>query len=311
MALHASLPDALQEFIPAAERAPKAFAEAWRYTPMAGVELPALPHSRQQHVIKADTTLHLDVTSGATHQFDVHGGATLTLIETMPAGAPALIQEYIHIAAGARVNHVRSTHIDEDDVAVVQTHTTVAEGAAYHFYTATSGARRLRQRVQVDLVGAGASATVAAAYALAGKAHHDFAVLMNHLAPNTNSRQHIKGVVRDTARGAFQGKIHVAQAAQETEAFQLHKALLLGERAEVNAKPELEIFADRVKCSHGNAIGALDPMALFYLQARGLDLANARHLLTQAFLDETLEDAPAERDQLALYLHNLLGVSDA
>lgn len=310
MTLTATIPAAIQDFIPVVERTPKAFAEAWRYTPMAGVALvPAAPQ-QTTHSISADTILQLDTTGAANTTINVAAGVTLTLIENVQPGQ-TLAQCTLLLGAGAVVNHIRQTHSAADDVALLQTQAALAEKAEYHFYALTTGAKRMRQRVQVDLQGSGASATIACAYLLAGAAHHDLTVALNHLAPNTTSRQHVKGVVRDTARGAFQGKIHVAKDAQDIEAYQLHKALLLGARAEVDAKPELEIYADRVKCSHGNAIGALDDAALFYLKARGIDDANARRLLTQAFLADTLDYAPAsQRDMLAAKLMGLLGVDN-
>lgn len=304
-----AIPAALQEFIPESERAPAAFTETWRYTPVAGLTLvPAVPQPRQHHVIKEMQTIRLSLQGAVTHQFDVHSGACLTLLDDVPASAETLLaQHYIHVAAGARVQHVREAQCAANQVAVLQTHVQVAAGGDYQFYALTTGAQRLRQRVQVDLQGAGAQASVAAAYVLQQQAHHDFAVLMNHLAPACTSQQRVKGVVAQQARGAFQGKIHVAQVAQDTAAYQLHQALLLGTRAAVDAKPELEIYADRVKCSHGNAVGALDAQALFYLRARGLSAEAARALLMQAFLADTLDYAPeAMRDVLGARLQQLL-----
>lgn len=310
MTLTATIPAAIQDFIPVAERTPKAFAEAWRYTPMAGVQLVAAQPQSTTHNITADATLQLDTAGAANITINVAANTTLTLLETVAHGQ-TLAQCTLLLGAGAVVNHIRQTHSGADDVALLQTQAALAEKAEYHFYALTTGAKRLRQRVQVDLQGQGASATVACAYWLGNSAHHDLTIALNHLAAGTTSRQHVKGVVRDTARGAFQGKIHVAIDAQDIEAYQLHKALLLGERAEVDAKPELEIFADRVKCSHGNAIGALDDKALFYLKARGIDDASARQLLTQAFLADTLDFAPAsQRDMLEAKLLQLLEVRD-
>lgn len=309
MALTATIPTALQGFIPESENTPKAFAEAWRYTPMAGVTVAIAQPVQQQHVITADQTVELKLSGAVTHEFAVQAGVTLTLIETVQPGQ-TLAQHNISIMRGGRVNHVRVTECDADDIAVLQTQVQLAGEAEYHFYTLTTGAKRLRQRVQVDLQRAGAKATLAGAYSLVDARHHDLSIVVNHEAPNCISRQHVKGAVRDTARGAFQGKIHVSQPAQETEAYQLHKAMLLGARAEVDAKPELEIYADRVKCSHGNAIGALDDDALFYLQARGIGEDEARQLLTQAFLADTLEYAPAAKEMLEARLIALLETRD-
>jgi Fe-S cluster assembly protein SufD len=102
--------------------------------------------------------------------------------------------------------------------------------------------------------------------------------------------QLVKGAARPGGRGVFQGKIVVAEGAQKTDARQTHRALLLGDGAEIDAKPELEIYADDVQCAHGNTIGALDETALFYLRSRGLPLAQARALLIEAFLLEAIPD---------------------
>src|SRR5690606_38351066 len=101
--------------------------------------------------------------------------------------------------------------------------------------------------------------------------------------------QHFKGVIDDQARAIFQGKIHVHRPAQKTDGYQSHHALLLSDQAEVSAKPELEIYADDVKCSHGATAGMLDTSALFYLQSRGIPEAEARALLILSFLSQTLE----------------------
>ena len=118
---------------------------------------------------------------------------------------------------------------------------------------------------------------------------------IEHLAANTFSRQLVKGVVGGDAKGVFQGKIHIAEGAVKTEGFQLHKALLLSDTAEVDVKPELEIFADDVKCSHGAASGELDEEQLFYMRSRGIGLQEARQILIDAYLDEVMTKVGSEK----------------
>ena len=113
--------------------------------------------------------------------------------------------------------------------------------------------------------------------------------MVRHGGLNGVTSQLTKGVVRDTARGVFQGKIVVERGADGTDARMGHHALILGERAEVDAKPELEIYADDVQCAHGNTVGNLDESALFYMQQRGIPADEARALLTQAFLIEVVD----------------------
>ena len=111
---------------------------------------------------------------------------------------------------------------------------------------------------------------------------------IEHLSPETYSSQLIKGVVGGEAKGVFQGKIYIAQDAQKTEGRQLHKALLLSDTAEVDVKPELEIFADDVKCSHGAACGELDQEQLFYMRSRGIGEKDAKQMLINAYFTDVM-----------------------
>ncbi len=117
----------------------------------------------------------------------------------------------------------------------------------------------------------------------------DSFIRVHHEAPGCHSDQFYKGVVRDRAHAVFAGRIMVYRDAQKTNAYQANSNLLLSDEAEVDTKPELEIFADDVKCSHGATVGALDPQGLFYLRARGLPKPVAESLLTYAFAGEVLE----------------------
>lgn len=109
-----------------------------------------------------------------------------------------------------------------------------------------------------------------------------------HLAEHTNSHQLVKGVADGSAKAVFQGKIHIAPNAKQCEGYQQHKALLLSDEAEIDAKPELEIFADDVQCAHGNTCGDLDAEQLFYMQARGINMAEARQILIKAHINEVI-----------------------
>ena len=122
------------------------------------------------------------------------------------------------------------------------------------------------------------------AYLLSGKRHTDMTSYIDLAAPNCVIRQAVKGVASDKARGVFQGKFHVRRPAQKTDAEMRHDALMLSDTAQIRAKPELEIYADDVECAHGNTLGALDEDALFYMRQRGISLAQAKALLTEAFV---------------------------
>lgn len=145
-----------------------------------------------------------------------------------------------------------------------------------------------RHESYINLLQEGACAEVDGAYRLNESGVSDITTNIRHLAPHTTSNQLIKGVVAGKAKGVFQGQIHIAPDAQQTEGHQLHRALLLSDEGEVDCKPELEIFADDVKCSHGATCGDLDKEQLFYMQSRGICLEDARKILIEAYLQEVL-----------------------
>ena len=124
--------------------------------------------------------------------------------------------------------------------------------------------------------------------------HQEIKSRINHLAPNCKSFQKIKNVLENDSVGIYQGKIYVKDVAQKTDAYQLSKALILDDLAEFNAKPELEIYADDVKCSHGSSSGSIDLDAIHYLMTRGIELSNAKKLLINGFLNEIFENIPEQ-----------------
>jgi Fe-S cluster assembly protein SufD len=119
--------------------------------------------------------------------------------------------------------------------------------------------------------------------------HADTTTALDHAAPDCASRQTYKSVLQGKSRGVFQGRIHVHQVAQRTDGYQMNQALLLSPEADIDSKPQLEIYADDVKCSHGATVGALDAEQLFYLRARGIPEAQARQLLIEAFLQDAVD----------------------
>ena len=124
--------------------------------------------------------------------------------------------------------------------------------------------------------------------------HQEIKTQINHLAPNCKSYQKIKNVLDNNSIGVYQGKIFVKDVAQKTNAYQLSKALILDDQAEFNAKPELEIYADDVKCSHGSTSGSIDEDAIHYLMTRGIELPTAKKLLIYGFINEIFENFPEE-----------------
>lgn len=153
----------------------------------------------------------------------------------------------------------------------------------------TNGGQTVRNDYRVDLLGENCEATLNGLWMLEGKREAHANVLIDHHAPNCRSMQLFKGVLNDVSRSSFEGKIYVRQAAQKTEAFQLNKNLLLGQRCHADSKPNLEIFADDVKASHGATIGQLDDEQLFYMTARGIPPRNAKGMLVHGFYQDVLE----------------------
>ena len=152
----------------------------------------------------------------------------------------------------------------------------------------TLGGALVRNDIGVVLDGEGAECTLNGLYLAGGKQHIDNHTTIDHASPHCASHELYKGILDGDGRAVFNGKIIVRLDAQKTDAKQSNKALLLSERAQVNTKPQLEIFADDVKCNHGATVGQFDEDALFYLRARGLGREEARRILIQAFATDVL-----------------------
>jgi Fe-S cluster assembly protein SufD len=166
--------------------------------------------------------------------------------------------------------------------------------AYFDQFALTTGAALSRHAVTVSLTAPEAQARLHGVYLLREAQHGDTTTLIHHQAPQTTSNEHYRGVLDGRARGVFQGKIIVAPHAQKTDGRQMSRVLLLSDQAEANNKPELEIYADDVQCSHGATIGQLDDTALFYLRSRGIPQAQARALLIEAFITEVIESISTE-----------------
>jgi Fe-S cluster assembly protein SufD len=222
--------------------------------------------------------------------------AELTLIEIDDGAAGeqsfASTVTAINLEPGARLRHLRVTASEAASLVVRSHSVEVTRDAEYRGIILSSGAALARQQSTARLTGTGAAYSLACAYAVGQDQHTDFAIEVVHEAPHTTSRILAKGVASANGHGVVQGRAVVKSAAQKTDSHQLSRALLLSPHAEIDQKPELEIFADDVKCGHGAAIGALDPNQLFYLRARGIPESEARKLLIGAFLGEVTERLP-------------------
>ena len=223
---------------------------------------------------------------------EVGAGGRLTLLESYEGeGADYLAHASLNLtlAEGASLERIVLARDDAEGVRISQARVLLAPGARFAQTTIATGARRQRLETRVAHPGGGASVRMDGLYALDGQRHCDITTEVIHALPDGTTQQLTKGVVRDRARAVFQGRIVVAHGADRTDARMGHHALISGDRAEVNAKPELEIFADDVACAHGNTVGRLDEDALFYARQRGMPEAVARAMLTEAFLGEVVD----------------------
>ncbi len=218
-------------------------------------------------------------------------GGVCRVQERYLSEADTLANRVLHfeLAEGATLERIVLQEESEGAVILTTAFVKVPAGATFRQFTAVEGGALVRMETHVEHGGEGAEVMLDGLYALSGERHADLTSVVRHGGLNGVTSQLTKGVVRDTARGVFQGKIVVERGADGTDARMGHHALILGERAEVNAKPELEIYADDVQCAHGNTVGNLDESALFYMQQRGIPADEARALLTQAFLFEVVD----------------------
>jgi Fe-S cluster assembly protein SufD len=166
--------------------------------------------------------------------------------------------------------------------------------ATCHARSFSFGGMWSRYEATVVLAGEGAECTLNGLYLGTGQSLVDTETTIDHAAPHGTSHELVKGILGDQARAVFSGRIVVRPGAQKTDAKQTNKALLLSDEALVNSKPQLEIFANDVKCTHGAAVGQLDDEAIFYLRARGIGAHEARHLLVRAFAGEILDGVDIE-----------------
>jgi Fe-S cluster assembly protein SufD len=224
------------------------------------------------------------------HLIRVERGGSLLLLESGTVTNKVI---EIDVADGGSFQHVR---IQEGSRAPSAGHIFVRLGAEALFktFTLTADGEMTRNEVVMEFTGENSIGHIAGAVLGKGASHVDNTVFVTHGSLNCESRQVFKHALTDKARGIFQGKIFVRQGAQKTDGYQISQAVLLGEGAEFSAKPELEIYADDVKCSHGSTTGKLDETAMFYLRSRGVPYAEAEAMLVAAFAEEAFAEIDNE-----------------
>jgi Fe-S cluster assembly protein SufD len=251
---------------------------------------------------------------GVSGQGGATGYAASRLFVRVGRGSSAaLVEEYVGEGASwtnavteivvedsARLTHVKVQAEALSAQHVARTAVEVGAHGAYDSVTVQFGAGLSRQDTVARLVGGGATCALHGLTLIGGAQESDTHTAVEHVHAHTESDQLHKCVVADEAHAVFNGKIHVFRDAQQIQAYQLNRNLLLSGRAKVDTKPQLEIFADDVKCTHGATIGQLDPEQLFYLQARGLGEGAARELLTYAFAAQVLDKVSVEAVRAAL-----------
>lgn len=209
--------------------------------------------------------------------------AKATLIEAYDGGVDTFPSLSITLKNGSSLAHGK---ILKNISGAAQTTLRVEKGAKYDVFTLLQGGKGAKSETDVTLAEENAEAHILGAMLLRGSDQASAVTRVTHAAPNCTSRQICKAVLDGKAKGSFKGNIVVATGAQKTDGHQLSRALLLSNQAQIEMRPDLEINADDVKCSHGSAIGDLDEQALFYLRSRGIGEKQARALLIDAFIGE-------------------------
>jgi Fe-S cluster assembly protein SufD len=236
------------------------------------------------------------------HMLRVAEGARLDLVE-ISLGDGAYLHNpvtEVHVGSGAVLSHCRLQDESRAAFHLSTLYAEIAEGGTYDSFTLNLGSRVARTEAHACLAAPHGVTHLNGAQLIGGRQHADFTTVVRHVAPHGTSRQTVKNVLAGRARAVFQGRIEVARAAQKTDGYQMNQSLLLSAEAEIDTKPELEIFADDVKCSHGATVGELDAEQLFYLRSRGISDAEARSILVRAFLAEALEAVANEQVRAVL-----------
>ncbi|MDA1239180.1 MAG: Fe-S cluster assembly protein SufD [Proteobacteria bacterium] len=252
----------------------------------------------------ADVILH--------HCVKVEKEASVTLIESGAAAARFNKVIEVDLSVGSSFDHVNVQGTDIEGVVASQLFAKLSSECSLKSFALTMNGTLTRHESIIDLVGDNSSAHLAGAAIGGGLFHHDDTVFITHDALACESRQVFKKVLRRGGKGIFQGKILVKPMAQKTDGYQLSQALLLDEESQFLVKPELEIYADDVACSHGSTSGAIDEEALFYLRSRGIPDEKARELLVLAFLAEVFDEIDSAEiaeelvNHLQLYLSGYL-----
>ena len=219
--------------------------------------------------------------------------AQVTIIEShLSLGQAATVTNVVtesRIGDGANIEHIKFQDQSSRAFHLASLHSELGRDARYAFHSISLGARLARNNLRMRLAQPGIECVLNGLYMLRGQQLANHHMLVEHAAAHCDSHEYFNGILDDQSRGVFHGRILVQPGAQKTDAKQTNKNLLLSDDATANTKPQLEIYADDVKCTHGATIGAMDDDAIFYLQTRGIDTATARRMLLHGFAGEIVE----------------------
>lgn len=238
----------------------------------------------------ATTNVRNLIVAGANSQF--------TLIESHVALQDAAyftnaVSEF-EIGENARVEHIKFQDESKQAFHIAALHAHLERSCNFTSHSIAAGGRISRNNLRTNLDGEGVVATLNGLYMTSGEQLADHHMVVDHAKPNCESHEYFNGILADHSRGVFHGRIHVHQIAQKTDAKQTNKNILLSDNATANTKPQLEIYADDVKCTHGATIGQLNDEAIFYLRARGIGVDKARNMLMEAFAGEIIDRIACE-----------------
>jgi Fe-S cluster assembly protein SufD len=256
------------------------------------------------HIVQVSTTEGTPTAHQPRNVIVLEAGAVATIAESWigtDSDTPTLRNAVteVHVGPDAVLTHQILQNLPDAAYNLAATAVKVEAKGVYDSFVLQVGGKLSRHDLRVELAGRHAECRLNGAYGATGTQHMDTTSFIDHAVPECTSNEVYKGVLGGKAKGVFQGKILVRKDAQKTDGNQLHKALLLERGAEVDTKPELEIYADDVTCSHGATTGELDAVALFYLRSRGIDPETARMLLIEGFLDDVVERIPGEANREA------------
>lgn len=215
---------------------------------------------------------------------------------------------YIHVEKNAIVRHIKWQELGPAQHLVYKLFVRQLRDSRFETFAFDHGGQLTRNNVEIELEDLNTYSSLHAGFLASRQQSMDHQTRINHKAPHCESHEHYKGIIDDQSSAAFNGKVLVHKDAQKTNAFQQNDTLVLSKFALMNSKPQLEIFADDVKCSHGATIGQLDEKALFYLKSRGLPFETAKHMLKKAFIAEVLDKVP--NDKMRHYISSQMGINE-